>query len=179
MNDAEALHNEICRFKAYVNTLGCLDAPSEDQFRALTSSLIQLSTAVARHGSRYRAAAPHEERLYELAVGSDNSPSLYLVSDGHGVITPPHEHKTWVIIAGVRGIEINRLYAVHSAESRIVSASSAVAIGPGEAWVLHSDEIHSTAVISNEASFHLHLYGRPLHALPSFHSRCFSIADGP
>ena len=63
MNDAEALLNEICRFKAYVNTLGCLDAPSEDQFRALTSSLIQPSTAVARHGSRYRAAAPHEERL--------------------------------------------------------------------------------------------------------------------
>ena len=33
-------------------------------------------------------------------LAPDNSPSLYLVSDGHGVITPPHEHKTWVIIAG-------------------------------------------------------------------------------
>ena len=51
-----------------------------------------------------------QEMLYELAVSPIGGPSVYLVSDGPGVKSPPHEHQTWAVIVGVRGCELNLLF---------------------------------------------------------------------
>lgn len=152
--------------------------PSEEQLSALAQGMVELATASAWQVSPYREAAPGEELLYELAVSPIDGPSLYLVSDGTSVVSPPHEHQTWAVIAGIRGRETNRRYAIQSRERRVVLESSVVELGAGEVLVLRTHEIHATEVCSSEATFHLHLYGRPLHALPAFESRRYTVAGG-
>jgi hypothetical protein len=66
---------------------------------------------------------------------------------------------------------------MHPVGSGVVVQSSVVEVGPGEVLVLSEAEIHSTEVNNGGATFHLHLYGRPLHELPSFKSRCYRIAE--
>lgn len=139
----------------------------------IAASLLQLAKSPIWQASPYPAARVGEEVLYELAVAGDR-PALYLVSDGVGVKSPPHCHETWAVVAGIRGLELNRLYT-KSANSGIVVETTHVAVGPGEVLRLGADDIHSTEVVGNAATYHLHLYGRPLSALSSFQARCFSL----
>ena len=125
----------------------------------------------------FRKAAAGEELVYELAVRAGGHPSLYLVSDGAKVTSPPHCHGTWAIIVGIRGQELNHRYTLQSAEERTVARGSAVAVGPGQVLTLDRDAIHSTEVQGNSATFHLHLYGKALNELPSFQSRRFVVAS--
>ena len=118
-----------------------------------------------------RAAAPGEELLYEVAV-TRGAPSLYLVSDGVGVVSSAHTHQTWAVIAGIRGQELNLLFGVIStAEKSVGPPSESVIVGVGQTLSLGKECIHATEVLGSEATFHLHLYGQPLCELPSFESR--------
>lgn len=170
--------NEIEEFATYINAQNDLYEPTELQLDLIAQRLVQLATTPEWSKCTHRSANPHEELLYELAISPKNGPSLYLVSDGQFVISPPHEHTTWAVIAGIRGVEINRLYKIASASPKVASEASVVEIGRGESLILRAHEIHSTAVSASDASFHLHLYGRPLHTLPSFEFRSYSIACG-
>jgi len=62
-------------------------------------------------------------------------------------------------------------------KSGIVVLTTHAAVGPGEVLLLGTDDIHSTEVVGQAATYHLHLYGRPLSALSSFQARCFSRAS--
>lgn len=154
-------------------------SPSEEQLGIVAEALCRLACSPAWQHCPYHEAVAGEELLYELAVSADNGPSLYLVSDGATVVSPPHGHGTWAVIVGIRGREVNHLYVVSAGDDRVVVRTSTVEIGPGEALVLSPREIHSTAVAGDHATFHLHLYAQPLHSLPSFESRCYSTAVGP
>ena len=170
--------DEINQFATYLSALDLPSEPTDAQLKAVAQRLISLANASSWNNSPYRAANPHEELLYELAISANDGPSLYLVSDGQSVSSPPHEHKTWAVIVGIRGTEINRIYEIQSVTPKVVCSHSSVEIGPGEALIMRTHEVHSTEVTSSYASFHLHLYGQPLHTLPSFDSRRFSIACG-
>ena len=113
--------------------------------------------------------------VYELAISASRGPSLYLVSDGAGVTSLPHDHKTWAVIAGIRGQELNHHYRMQSFGQRTVVHAGRAEIGAGGVLVLDAGDIHSTEVVGTQATFHLHLYGRPLHALPNFESRCHTV----
>ncbi len=152
-------------------------APPAERLQAIADRLRLLAGSPAWRTAPYREATAGEELEYELAVSDANGPSLYLVSDGAGVVSPPHHHDTWTVIAGIRGRELNHLYVVRSAESRIVVRDALVEVGPGAVVTLGDKDIHSTEVLGVDATFHLHLYGTPLHALPVFRSRCYTIAD--
>lgn len=125
--------------------------------------------------SGIRAAGPGEELLYQVSV-KPGAPSLYLVSDGVGVVSSAHGHETWAVIAGIRGQERNILFRVISyAEKAVAPQAQNVIVGIGETLSLTQDCIHATEVVGQEATFHLHLYGRPLCELPSFESRRYSV----
>jgi len=122
----------------------------------------------------FRTARPGEELLYELAV-ADCGAALYLVSDGVGVASPPHEHRTGAVIVGLRGIETHTRYERTSVDQRTVTVQAGCSVGPGELLAMGPTEIHSTIVLGNEASFHLHAYGIALDRLPLFATRCFRV----
>lgn len=146
--------------------------------RAIASSLRRFANASVWQATPYRQAVPGEELLYELALGTGNRPSLYLVSDGEGVVSPPHGHGTWAVIAGIRGQELNHRYTVQSSERRTVVRVGEVEVGPGQVLTLRAEDIHSTEVRGVGPTFHLHLYGRSLTELPSFERRRYTVA-GP
>ncbi len=114
--------------------------------------------------------------LHVLARAADDSPALYLVSDGIGTRSPPHEHLAWAVIAGVRGREANISYRVLPDEPRTVFHDSVVEVGPGDVLVMEPFDVHATEVVGDRGTFHLHLYGCPLDRLPPFAARCYAIA---
>jgi predicted metal-dependent enzyme (double-stranded beta helix superfamily) len=120
-------------------------------------------------------AAPGQERLHPIAVSASGGPSLYLVSDGAGTASPPHEHQTWVAIVGLRGLELNTLFRRADAATRAIVREREVAVGPGDLLVLDAAQIHSTRVDGEVSTVHLHLYGRALSALPPFSERCYEF----
>ncbi|MCV2358567.1 hypothetical protein LNV08_06210 [Paucibacter sp. TC2R-5] len=121
-------------------------------------------------------AGPGQEVLHNLSVSSKGGPSIYLVSDGPGVTSRPHEHKTWAVIVGIQGCEINTRFQSVVKDSRQVVAVDSVNVGAGQLLWMLPDEIHATSVLGEQATFHLHLYGSALHAVPPFQSRCFEAS---
>lgn len=154
---------------------GLPQAPTD--LRAIADSLRLFVGSTVWPAAPYRQAAPGEELLYELALCKGNGPSLYLVSDGVGITSPPHCHETWVVIAGIRGRELNRRYTPQSSAGRTAVRTGEIEIGPGQTLILGVDDIHSTEVQGSSPTYHLHLYGRPLNELSSFKSRCYTIVS--
>ena len=149
-------------------------APSSEQLADVAELLKNLAMSPMWLDAPFRAALPGEELVYELAV-APGVPSLYLVSDGVGTSSPPHRHETWALIAGVRGRESNVEFRVIDIAERLVAPVKAVTIGPGETLILTRESIHATEVAGSEATFHLHLYGCPLHELPNFELRRYRV----
>lgn len=167
----EAVVDAVARMRKIVGGVGADDEPLAE----VAALLGNLAMSTPWPAPPFRAALPREERLYELDVAA-GAPSLYLVSDGVGTSSPPHRHDTWAVIAGVRGRESNALFRVVDVAQRLVTPLKIVTVGRGETLILAPDSVHATEVAGSEATFHLHLYGRPLHELPSFESRCCRIA---
>jgi len=151
-------------------------APSGQQLGEAAEWLCALAHSPAWQSPGYREASAKEELVYELAVSPGGGPALYLVSDGVSVSSRPHRHDTWAVIVGIRGREVNYLYRQQPGSQNAVARSSQIEVGPLSVLVLHELDIHSTEVRGSGPTFHLHLYGRALHALPSFSSRCYSLA---
>jgi predicted metal-dependent enzyme (double-stranded beta helix superfamily) len=151
-------------------------APSGQQLREAAGLLCALARSPASELPEYREASANEELVYELAASPGGGPTLYLVSDGTAVSSKPHRHDTWAVIVGIRGYEVNYLYRQQPGPRKKVARSSEFEVGPLGVLVLDEQDIHSTEVRGPAPTFHFHLYGRPLHALPSFSSRCYSLA---
>src|SRR5262245_19498252 len=60
--------------------------------------------------AEYPSAGPAQELMYSLGEDVRQRCALYLVSDAPGTVSPPHEHGTWAVIAGVHGVEVHTLY---------------------------------------------------------------------
>jgi predicted metal-dependent enzyme (double-stranded beta helix superfamily) len=125
--------------------------------------------------NRYRPADKNEELLYEITIDKSSGIALYLVSDAPGVKSPPHIHHTWAIIAGISGVELNRLYTITNHEKMKVNEVKTVSVGSGEVITMAEHDIHSTEVVGGQSTYHLHLYGCDLKSLPAFSKRIFSV----
>jgi len=149
------------------------EAPSPEALIQVAEELKSLAQHAEFDRCRYPEAQTGQEIVYHLTGAHANGPSLYLVSDGSGTSSPPHEHKTWAVVVGLDGTEVNSLYELTQGIEHSVQKVREHEVGPGSAFALGVDRIHSTFVLGNNPTYHLHLYGRPLSSLPSFHSRCF------
>ena len=100
--------------------------------------------------------------LYLLAEESEPALSLYLQVSGSGVDVPPHNHKTWAVIAGIDGIEENRFYR-HTDSGPKQSGNQE--IGPGSAVAFEPEDLHSIHIHGQERVLNFHMYGVPLDRL--------------
>lgn len=141
----------------------------------LAKSLANLGKDLNWDALQIHPADKHEERLWLLAQVGNEGPALYLVSDGPGVTSAPHHHKTWALIVGLAGIESNTLYRPVSPGKREVYCDQTTDVGTGDYLYLDEESIHSTDVVGGQATFHLHLYGKLLNRLPSFEARRFRV----
>ena len=162
--------------KDFVNRLslqaGTPHEPTSTELMAVAHTLRELWAVCRADESSCPEACAGQDVLYPVAVSESGGPSLYLVSDGAGVTSMPHEHQTWAVIVGIRGSEVHTLYERVPGKSTCIRKTSEVSVGAGEVFCMHASELHSTRVGGCQSTYHLHLYGKPLSALPSFESRC-------
>lgn len=147
--------------------------PKETDLDEIGRRLTQLARSTDWGALGFRRAVGSEELVHVLHE-TRQGPSLYLVSDAAGVRSLPHEHPTWAVIAGLSGNELNVVYGRADAGTRTVRPLYTRKVGPGDVIALAAGAIHSTHALGAEPTFHLHLYGLPLGAFPSFASRCYS-----
>lgn len=98
----------------------------------------------------------HEEADHQLAVFV----ASWLPKRG----TPPHDHGTWAVVAGLEGTERNTFWRRLDDRSRPGYAEAVktgeCAFGPGDVLALPSGAIHSVWNDGDHIAVSLHIYGR-------------------
>ena len=107
--------------------------------------------------------------IYELSVDPDGRLGLYASAGMPGKQQPPHDHRTWSVIAGVRGAEHNE-YFERTDDGRDPQQGRLEPRGErtlrrGNANGMMGDAFHSIRVLDEGPALHLHLYGYPLDRL--------------
>ncbi len=120
-----------------------------------------------------------EVALYE---DPDGGIQLYLCGWRPGAAVEAHDHATWAIVAGIRGVETNTLWRHpgdgmrrHGPLERIETRD----IGPGKVVAMPSDTIHDVANNGSETAYSLHLYGRDLAKLRRYVYDLATGQEGP
>ena len=107
--------------------------------------------------------------IYELWTDVDGRLGLYASAGLQGKYQPPHDHRTWSCIAGVRGAEHNCYFERtddRSIEDRgTLEPRGELTLRAGIANGMMGHLFHSIEVVEQEPSLHLHLYGDPLDRL--------------
>jgi len=108
-------------------------------------------------------------KLYRLSMDADERYAIYLNASSGPVKSPPHDHTTWAVVAGVRGSELNRFYERlddGSVEGTAqIRQTGELDVRPGLATRLLPDDIHAIELDGDEPKMHLHCYGLALHRL--------------
>ena len=106
-------------------------------------------------------AAGGGERFDVLSVDADGRFELYLEVARTRVETVPHDHTTWAVVVGVRGLELNRLYQGDGgpAGQAPLKLAREVEVRPGTGVCLMPDDFHSIHMEADVLNMHLHLYG--------------------
>ena len=98
----------------------------------------------------------HEEVDHQLAVFV----ASWLPDRG----TPPHDHGTWAVVAGLEGTERNSFWKRVDDRSRPGYAETVMVdertFAPGDILVLPSDAIHSVWNDGDRVAVSLHIYGQ-------------------
>jgi len=99
---------------------------------------------------------------YRLNKDDGTPRALYVSLALPGKSSPPHNHNNWAVLAGLVGVEENRLYRADPVEGfRHVET---VAVGPGVGLALSGEDIHSIHVHgeADEPVWQLRFYERAL-----------------
>ena len=178
--DRRAIRRCLDDVKAHVGARGATRGALEE----VKTRLLEL--AARRDLFRYRRfPVQGRERgrrssVYLLDEDDDRSFALFAVSEVEGNMSPPHDHTTWAVLAGVEGEELNRFYdrlddrrepgraTVRERGQAIVKAGTAVALMP--------DDIHSIHCLCDAPTLNFHLYGRSIAHLPD--RKMFDMRNG-
>jgi len=104
----------------------------------------------------YTAHLLHEEPDHSLAV--------FAVAWSPDRVTPPHDHGTWVVVAGVdgneRNIKYNRLDDRSRPDFAVLEERCVFTAGAGDVICLKPKGIHLVLNDGDDISVSLHTYGR-------------------
>jgi len=107
--------------------------------------------------------------VYRLSEDPDHRLALYMSVGKTGKETPPHDHTTWAVIAGVRGAELNRFYQPRGTAPDggrgPLAQSGTLLVEPGAGVAFMPDDFHSIHVEGGRLNMNLHLYGLALDRL--------------
>lgn len=108
--------------------------------------------------------------VYRIAEDADGRFALYGSAGMPGKMQPAHNHTTWAVIAGVRGIEHNVMYR-RTDNGAVPGQGSLAKVGEvsvtrGNAVGYLPDDFHTIETRGEGPSLHLHLYGLSLERLP-------------
>ncbi len=118
--------------------------------------------------------------MYRLSEDADHRNALYVVAPAPGQFSPPHDHTTWAVIAGVHGRENNKFYTRTDDGSQPgmaqIEDSGEFDVVAGAAIALMPEDIHSIHLGADGPHANLHLYGMSVEHLPE--RRMYSRSKG-
>lgn len=118
--------------------------------------------------------------MYRLSIDPDHSHALYAVAPAAGGFSPPHDHTTWAVIAGIHGREHNKLYRRLDDGSQPgigrVEVVSELDVVAGTALAMMPDDIHSIHLGEDGPHVNLHLYGISMEHVRE--RKAFSMKNG-
>ena len=118
--------------------------------------------------------------LYLLSEDDRHEYALYAVSEKLGNMSPPHDHTTWAVIAGIEGEELNKFYrrldnGENEGQAQICESHSEI-VGIGTGITLMPEDIHSIHCLVDQPTLNFHFYGRSIEHLPQ--RKAFNMVDG-
>lgn len=120
----------------------------------------------------YEALEDQGNGVHLLHEEPDHSLAVVAVCWLPGRETPPHNHGTWAVVAGVDGSERNIFWRRLDDGTREGYAEleriGEKAIGVGEVLAMPTGTIHSVANDTSATTLSLHVYGRHLNFSPRF-----------
>lgn len=140
--------------------------PSREKLAAIRAILVEMAKKTEFFATDEFQPPPKGEyediAFYVLSEDEGGKLPLYLSANRAGKAYPPHNHGFWAVIAGIEGIEENRLYHLETknGEQNVVYDRS-IFVGAGEAVALMPDDIHSIAVPADgpEIARQFRMYG--------------------
>ncbi|MBL6598091.1 MAG: cysteine dioxygenase [Alphaproteobacteria bacterium] len=112
----------------------------------------------------FPATGNEDDDTYLLSQDADGGFALYLYSSGSDGETPPHDHRTWAVIAGIEEVEHNKIYkrlddGSTPGQGRI-ALDHEFSVTAGTGLALAAEDVHSIHVDMSQPVMHLHLYGK-------------------
>ena len=101
--------------------------------------------------------------LYRVSEDADHRFALYINSAQARWDTPPHNHTTWAVIAGIRGEELNKFYR-HTSEGGVEQVGSDI-VRQGTGVAFMPEDLHSIHIDGAQALLNFHMYGLALEQL--------------
>lgn len=106
---------------------------------------------------------PFASGMYRLSEDPDHRYALYVVAPAAGGFSPPHDHDTWAVIAGIHGREHNKFYRRldDGSESGVakIEPVGEIDIVAGTVISMMPENIHSIHLGEDGPHASLHLYG--------------------
>lgn len=156
-----AVAETVARIRARAGPDGAPDRAALEDMAAALGRLAARADLFPR--AEFPATGDEEADTHELSRDPGGRLALYLFSGGSVAETPPHDHATWALIAGVEGEEHNRIYrrlddGSVPGRGRIELARE-VSVGPRDAIALAVEDVHSIHARPGAPLLHLHMYG--------------------
>jgi predicted metal-dependent enzyme (double-stranded beta helix superfamily) len=115
----------------------------------------------------YQATPEQGFGLHLLHEESDHTLAVFAMSWLPKRGTPPHNHRTWAVVAGVDGMEKNSFWERTDdgsrpgcAELRLVSETQCAA---GDVIAMLPDDIHAVINETDRVTLSLHVYGKHIN----------------
>ncbi|MYB03262.1 MAG: hypothetical protein F4Y13_03460, partial [Acidimicrobiaceae bacterium] len=162
----EAVQSALDEIRRLRETLG----PSEELLEAVGPVLTGLAVQEELFDAdAFAVDAGALMTIYELSVDIDGRLGLYASAGMPGKQQPPHDHRTWSVIAGVRGAEHNQYFERtddgRDPEQGRLEPRGERTLRRGDANGMMGDGFHTIRVLDEGPAMHLHLYGYPLDRL--------------
>lgn len=119
------------------------------------------------HERMYQADAAQGFGVYLLHEESDHTLAVLAISWLPHRGTPPHNHGTWGLVAGVDGAETNEFFerlddASRAGHARLKRIGVKV-FEPGEVIAMPTSTIHSVWNATDKVTLSLHIYGKHIN----------------
>jgi len=157
---------------------GAIDRPALDRMKEHLVALAGQTDLFPR--ADFPATGNEDDDTHLLSQDADGRFALYLYSSGSDGETPPHDHKTWAVIAGIEGVEHNKIFRRlddgATPDRGHIELTREFSVSPGTGLTLMPQDVHSIHVDAASPLMHLHLYGRGFEFLSGRVS--FDISNG-
>lgn len=152
-----ALHATMQRIRDHLAP----GAPSRERLEKIAAELRDLVSQGHFEMADYPLPEGTSSILYKLSEDEGGTCTLYANRIRGAMQSPPHDHKTWAVIAAVEGTEMNTLYEWEDGtegRQRVVKRS-VVELRDGASIALMPLDVHSIRIEAGVELLNLHLYG--------------------